>query len=249
MRFQKLLFNPARNPAVLATGTWDRVAAWRQIRRHPLAGNAHVLARRGAATFQLARLPDGQRVFIETGHGGAVLGQPLGELTLSNGGRLAAYSTDAAVVDRFCRVLEPVNRPRALGATPRLGIGTRMTTAVWPGIFSAMNRHGFAANTIQNSIRELNFLDDLLAARPAPTNYACGFGTIETGYTGSSWEGLWVAGVLAALEGDTCRAEPRSGERLGLPVSRWVAGPGEPVARAVGHRGTVRRDVGCSFRR
>src|ERR1039458_7675559 len=31
-------------------------------------------------------------------------------------------------------------------------------------------------------------------------NYACGFGMIETGYTGSTYEGLWVAGVLAALK-------------------------------------------------
>ncbi len=202
MKFQKLQLNPSRNPAVLDTATWDRAAAWRQVQRLRAAptGNAGSLVRRGAAMFQLARLPDGQQVFIELGHGGVALGKPLGELTLPTGCRLAAYPTDAAVLDRYCRILEPLNRPRALGATPRLGIGTRMTTAVWPGMFAAMDRHGFAANTIQNSVRELNFLDDLLAARPAPTNYACGFGTIETGYTGSSWEGLWVAGVLAALE-------------------------------------------------
>lgn len=220
MKFQKLQINPAKNPGVLATGTWDRAAAWRQVAR--LGGsrsvvaafgertrqsaslqNAGSLVRRGAATFQLVRLPDGQQVFIELGHGGVALGKRLGELTLPNGCRLAAYPTDADVVDRYCRILEPMNRPRALGATPRLGIGTRMTTAVWPGMFAAMGRHGFAANTIQNSVRELNFLDDLLATRPAPTNYACGFGAIETGYTGSSWEGLWVAGVLAALEHDS----------------------------------------------
>jgi hypothetical protein len=202
VRFQKLQLNPANNPGVLATGTWDRAAAWRQVQRLRAVppGPAGSLVRRGAATFHLARLPDGQRVFIEQGHGGAALCEPLGELRLANGCRLAAYPTDAAVVDRYCRVLEPVNRPRALGATPRLGIGTRMTTAVWPGVFDAMQRRGFAANSIQNSVRELNFLDDLLAGRPAPTNYACGFGTIETGYTGSSWEGLWVAGVLAGLE-------------------------------------------------
>lgn len=204
MRFRKLQFNPARNPGVLATGTWDRAAAWRQVQRMHIVppGNAGSRVQRGAATFQLACLPDGQRVFIEMGHGGAALGEPLGEVRLGNGGRLAVYPTDAAVVDRYCRILEPMNRPRALGATPRLGIGTRMTAAVWPGVFAAMTGRGFAANTIQNSVRELNFLDDLLAARPSPTNYACGFGTIETGYTGSSWEGLWVAGVLAALGHD-----------------------------------------------
>jgi hypothetical protein len=105
---------------------------------------------------------------------GAALGEPLGELTLKSGLRVAAYPTDAAVVDRYCRVLRPLNRPRALGATPRLGIGCRMTTLVWPGMFDALRRGNFAANTIQNSVRELNFLDDLLAVRPASTNYACG---------------------------------------------------------------------------
>ncbi len=75
-----------------------------------------------------------------------------------------------------------------------------MTTAVWPAIWQAMAQGGFAANAIQNSVRELNFLETLLEGRPAEKNIAFGFGTIETGYTGSSYEGLWVAGVLDALK-------------------------------------------------
>ncbi len=75
-----------------------------------------------------------------------------------------------------------------------------MTTAVWPGVFEAMRTYGFAANPVQNSVRELSTLDDVLAGRPPERNYACGFGTIESGYTGSTYEGLWVAGVLAALQ-------------------------------------------------
>lgn len=202
---QQLQLNPAHNPAVLDTATWDRAAAWRAVRdigerwaQHKCGSGATV--RRGAAVFDLVPLPDGQQVFIELGRGGAALGEPLGELTLKSGLRVAAYPTDAAVIDRYCHVLRPANRPRALGATPRLGIGSRMTTLLWPGAFEAMHRGGFAANTIQNSVRELNLLDDILAARPAPKNYACGFGTIETGYTGSTWEGLWVSGVLSALQ-------------------------------------------------
>ena len=205
MKVQRLQLNPAHNPAVLDTATWDCAAAWRAVRdigegwaTHAASPGAGV--RRGSAVFDLVRLPDGQQVFVELGRGGAALGEPLGEMILRTGLRVAAYPTDAAVVDRYCRVLRPRNRPRALGAMPRLGIGSRMTTLLWPGAFDAMRRGGFAANTIQNSVRELNFLDDLLAARPAPTNYACGFGTIETGYTGSTWEGLWVSGVLAALQ-------------------------------------------------
>lgn len=55
---------------------------------------------------------------------------------------------------------------------------------------------------IQNSPRELNMMSTLLDGVPAEKNYACGFGTIETGYTGSSFEGLWVSGVLEALKSD-----------------------------------------------
>ena len=63
-----------------------------------------------------------------------------------------------------------------------------------------MARCGFAATAIQNSVRELNLLDDLLAGRPPQKNVAFGFGTIESGYTGSSFEGLWVSGVLDAFQ-------------------------------------------------
>ena len=40
-----------------------------------------------------------------------------------------------------------------------------MTMSVWPGIFAAMTKGGFAANAIQNSVRELNLLEALLAGR------------------------------------------------------------------------------------
>ena len=77
-----------------------------------------------------------------------------------------------------------------------------MTTQVWPGMYDAMERCDMAANTIQNSIRELSLLDDLFAARPPETNYSTAIGLIEMGWTGSTYEGLWVAGVLAALKSD-----------------------------------------------
>jgi hypothetical protein len=47
-----------------------------------------------------------------------------------------------------------------------------------------------------------------LAGQPPETNYAFNFGTIETGYTGSTFEGLWVSGVLEALKSPT---HPRYG--------------------------------------
>jgi hypothetical protein len=157
---------------------------------------------RGAAEFCLTKLPDGQEVFVEIGAGGGplTLGSPLGTMRLKNGTPVAAYPASAPVIDRFCRLLNPEKGPRAMASVPRLGIGCRMTTAVWPAAFEAMQKHNFAANPIQNSVRELNLLDDLLAARPPDRNYACGFGMIESGYTGSTYEGLWVYGTLAALK-------------------------------------------------
>ena len=168
------------------------------------AGSPHHIAsvvHRGAAKFFLAGLPDGQHVFVELGQGGGVsaLGVPLGAMQLEHGLSVAAYPTNASVVDRFCRLLAPHKGPQAMGCVPRLGIGCRMTTAVWPAVFAAMRKFSFAANPIQNSVRELNLLDDLLAGRPPVRNYACGFGTIESGYTGSTYEGLWLAGTLAGL--------------------------------------------------
>jgi hypothetical protein len=161
----------------------------------------------------LTGLADGQQVFLEIGRraGDDPLGAPIAGKSWSerqpgpqpptpNPQSLALHPTDAPVIDRFFRLVAPDKGPRALGPVPRLGIGTRMTTAVWPAIWQAMARGGFAANAIQNSVRELNFLETLIEGRPAEKNIAFGFGTIETGYTGSSYEGLWVAGVLDALK-------------------------------------------------
>jgi len=226
MRRDALELDPAKNPGVLDTATWDPAAAWqatagagerwREVQEAAIAGRAlprldgvtpftGSCAVRGAAVFCLAALPDGQQVFVEIGSGGGpeALGEPMGTAALSHGLRLAAYPTDASVVARYCETVKPGAGPQPMGGTPRLGIGVRMTTAVWPGIFDAMTGQGFAANPIQNSVRELNLLADLLAARPAPQNYACGFGTIASGYTGSSWEGLWLSGVLSALQYET----------------------------------------------
>jgi hypothetical protein len=223
MVFGKLDIEPFTNPAVLDTATWDLEAARREIiegQRYlstvhdkvahgipsqNLAGRGPAVSsivKRGAQAFFLAELNGGQKVFLHIGtpDGERLLGEPFFQLPLGAGKLLAAYSTDARTIDRFCRLLKPSNAPQALGRAPRLGIGTRMTTRVWPGIFAAMDRKGFTANTIQNSVRELNLLDDLKNGREPVRNYASGFGMIESGYTGSTFEGLWVAGVLAALQ-------------------------------------------------
>jgi hypothetical protein len=213
--------DPAKSPGVLDTATWDREAACRSIgsRRSEwlafhgaalrgeapkgaVAGSAtgSILVR-GGVSYLLARLGDGQSVFLSTGPAGSVdeLGEGLAVFPLDGDLSLSVHPADADVIDLFCRALEPPNAPRVLGQTPRLGIGTRMTTRIWPGIFRAMEQKGFAANAIQNSVRELNLLGDLKEGRPPERNIAFCFGEIESGYTGSTFEGLWVSGVLAAL--------------------------------------------------
>jgi hypothetical protein len=223
MVFGKLEIEPFINPAVLDTATWDLEAArrgiiegqgyWSSVHDNAVHGkppenragrglSVSSIVKRGTQAFFLAELNGGQKVFLQSGtpDGERLLGEPFFQLSLGAGKLLAAYSTDAMIIDRFCRLLKPANAPRVLGHAPRLGIGTRMTTRVWPGIFAAMDRKGFTANTIQNSVRELNLLDDLINGREPVRNYASGFGMIESGYTGSTFEGLWVAGVLAALQ-------------------------------------------------
>ena len=230
MKFGRLEVNPARNPGILDTATWDRDAAWIATQMVddaywptlveaaangsplPVANNLTPYA--GSCVWRddtlvcLAALADGQQVFLTIGPQAdrVALGPPIGSKMLSTmaatmpSAMLSLYPTDSSVIDRFFRTMAPEKGPRALGPVQRLGIGTRMTTAVWPGIWEAMAQRGFAANAIQNSVRELNFLETLLEGRPPEKNIAFGFGTIETGYTGSSYEGLWVAGVLDALK-------------------------------------------------
>ncbi len=226
MRLGKAQLDPARSPAVLDTVTWNRAEAAAGIRKHiglwpglveearrkpreprapmqpPAAPRISSIVERSGQLLFLAGLADGQSVFLQVGPaaGDALLGKPFLRATLADGRILRASPADAAVIDLFCRTMGPANAPRALGRTPRLGIGTRMTTRLWPGIFDALDRRGFAANTIQNSVRELNLLEDLRRGAPPDINYASGFGMIESGYTGSTFEGLWVAGVLAALQ-------------------------------------------------
>ncbi|MFC1462500.1 tagaturonate epimerase family protein [Verrucomicrobiota bacterium] len=225
MKFDELEMDPAKNPAVLDTATWNPTTVFEAVKK---AGDQWLAVKRAVAdraelpvldgvTVQtaghvwqaetlvlLAGFRDGQQAFVTIGGSAPceALGKPIGHVSVGDGCVVSVHPADAVTVARFCRTMAPVNAPRQLGRTPPLGVGVRMTTAVWPGIFDAMDRQHFAANSIQNSVRELNILDDLLAGEPAPKNYACGFGEIETGYTGSSFEGLWLSGVLAALRHD-----------------------------------------------
>lgn len=216
-----LEIDPVRNPAVLDTRTWDPDAACRAVRSQDnaywaalsgacaagtplpqgrgLTPHPGSLARRGGARLLLASLADGQDVLLGVGGPVDPLGDPQASFALADGTRVAVYPTHASLLDRFFRSVQPSKGPRALGATPRLGIGCRMTTLVWPGIWRSMNEHGFAANAIQNSLRELALLTELEAGLPPRSNYQFSFGAVQEGHTGSTFEGLWTEGVLSAL--------------------------------------------------
>ena len=222
-----LRMDPAVNPAVLDTATWDPSAAAEALRHidgaaldgvsramlegGPLPAVAGLVLHEGSrcaggsAGFVLAGLPDGQQVLLEMGGpgGSRCLAEPLAEIALDDERTVAVHAASAANLRVFLRDVAPERGPRALGDTPRIGFGVRMTTAAWPAIFRAMESRGFSANAIQNSVRELNLLDDLLEGRPATKTYYAGFGMIQAGHTGSSIEGLWVQGVLQALRHPT----------------------------------------------
>ncbi|UCG60134.1 MAG: hypothetical protein JSU70_11540 [Phycisphaerales bacterium] len=227
MRFERIDIDPKHNPAVLDTATWEPVRAWSELcavdvsyfksiataireGRSPSPNERCVVypgscAEHGASVFFLAGLADGQQVFVELGNDGEYtpLAEPINSRSLEDGTRLTVYRTDATTVDRYVSLIRPDKGPKALGATPRLGVGSRMSIAAWPGVWGAMNKCDLSANPIQNSVREVNLLEDILAARPPRLNYLANFGRLEEGHTGSTFEGLWVAGVLEALKADS----------------------------------------------
>ena len=229
LKVGKFTLDPAKCPAVLDTTTWDRAAAvaqvvsagtgfWDRIAGAPGSAADPGLRPHGPGCMVhpgshscvrgedivLVSLPDGQDVLARFTAGGASpLGRPLAAVALSGGRKLAVHPTDMPVLQRYLQRGLPEKAPRALGSMPRLGIGDRHTVAVWPAAFRAMERGGFAANAIQNSLRELNLLDDLKQGIPPRENYLFSFGRIAEGHTGSTFEGLLHAGIIAALKAPT----------------------------------------------
>ena len=227
MRFETLEIDPQKNPAVLDTATWNPESAWHSVSEmddsfimsvlktaregHSLPLDKRCVVYAGSCAeyregiFCLTELFDGQHIFIRIGSPGAdnPLAEPIGVRPLSNGTQLAAYRADITAIDRYVSLIRPDKGPKALGAVPRLGIGSRMTTAAWPGVWRALNQYSIRSNPIQNSVREVNLLEDVLAGRPARLNYMANFGRVEEGHTGSTFEGLWAVGILEALKADS----------------------------------------------
>lgn len=229
----KLSIDPVKNPAVLDTGTWDVAAAMKTVQGLPAADLAAGLkAVEGAAVdrtvrevraganltlypgsfavaggngWALGRLNDGQRVILEWGAKASGLLQhaEAASFSVEGVGAVRAYPTDAALLHSYSRRVDPEQGPRVLGPIPRMGIGVRHTELLWPGIWRAMHTSSFSANAIQNSVRELHTLDTLVAGAASRENHLFSFGRVEEGHTGSSFEGLWVSGVLSAMADTT----------------------------------------------
>lgn len=223
MRVNGIDLDPAGNPAVLDTCTWDEPAAIRQCEamedflmgcadavgtasgegclRSALAGTPGVAssaAIKDGAGYCIVGLPDGQRVFAAIGHETAL--SP-GVLAVLAGGRVGILPVNTDTVKWYVTYAAPQFAPRALGAKPRLGVGGRQTVTVWPGIIEAMRVIGGPAETIQNSAyRELAPMDVILSPPGEEVTYLPGHGSLNVGHTGSSIEGFWVAGVLSHIE-------------------------------------------------
>lgn len=182
-------------------------------------------ARKNDSHWFLAKIAgDGQRVLLELGGASAKSGISAEPHTraLGSGTTLRAYPTDAATLDQYFRTVDPEKGPRPLGGVPRIGIGVRHSTYLWPGSIEAMHRESFSANLIQNSVRELLTLKTLTEGAEAKENYLFSFGGIQEGHTGSTFEGLWVYGALEALASPTV---PRYGADADhIQLKRGAAG-------------------------
>ena len=223
--FGKLNIDPAVNPAVLDTGSWDTDKLASLCKKLPdqfleeivtgatgsnpsqnhVAGDvvchASSIAMHEGIVYAMLEFSDKQTAFVaigskETG----VLDQPFLTKSALTGKKVSFHPTSARNLNAYTRYVSIGRGPRALGAVPRLGIGVRHTTTVWPGILKAMYRGDFSANSIQNSVRELHLLDTLLTGTPSRVNHLFSFGPVKEGHAGSTFEGLYTQGVIEAIK-------------------------------------------------
>jgi len=187
-------------------------------------------------SFILARLRDGQRVLLafsadpsklqaQTQHFDGVLSDPYGSWYV------ALIPTDIANVRYFVENIATEFGPRPMGTTPRLGIGDRMTSLVFPGAFDTLEQLSLPCNIIQNSVgRELAPALELLSSKPLPQTYLPGLGNLTVGHTGSSIEGLWLEGVLWGIEMGV-RVAPYGADADHVPVRRSKGSEGMDRAK------------------
>lgn len=224
MRIDGIDLDPARNPAVLDTCTWDPQAALRQCEEHgpflrdcaDAVGTAHCesclkavlidtpavpasAALNDGVGYFLMNLSDGQKVIIAAAP--KQVSVPVASIGALADGKVAVIPVDTDTVKWFVSDIMPRFSPRAFGGVPRIGVGDRQTVTVWPGVIEALDIIGGPAETIQNSAyRELAPMDMILSPPGAEVTYLPGHGSLSIGHTGSSIQGFWLAGVLSHIE-------------------------------------------------
>jgi hypothetical protein len=221
--------DPARNPAVLDTLTWDVPALlrtlgaqseefWQRARQALDSGgplpaarglrlHEHSRGRFDSSSVVLAEDEQGQCTIAEFAPSGkqALVANPLLRRQLGPAGSASFHKADAETLHFIYGKAAPEKVPQALPMTARLGIGTRMSQAMWPGIWQAMRECSFSANAIQNSLRELNLLENIQNRKIGNKLYYPGIGFVPEGHTGSTFEGLWVSGVVGGLKAGVAR--------------------------------------------
>lgn len=241
MKIDGIELDPAANPAVLDTCTWDVPAALRHC--EPLTGafekcsDAMKTARcegcvkdaavdidgavltsaafKNGVGYFLLKLKDGQRLIVAASAKPVDL--PVASIGTMAGGGVALLPVNTEAVKWYVTDIAPQYSPRAFGAVPRLGIGGRQTATVWPGVIDGLKRIGGPAETVQNSAyRELAPMEMILAPPGAEVTYLPGHGSLNIGHTGSSIEGFWLAGVLSHIE-NGC-PEPYGADLDHIPV-------------------------------
>ena len=261
IKAEDVIFHPAYGPAQLDTATWNIAQAKSILRgagpfietvaRRTLDGTlapaeaasdsltlfpSSVKVNQGVS-FVLARLRDGQRVLLAFSGSSEELQAQMQrfdgvQIEQFGNWRVALIPTDIDNVRYFVENVATEFGPRPMGTTPRLGIGDRMTSLVFPGAFDTLEQLSLPCNIVQNSVgRELAPMLELLSSKPLPQTYLPGLGTLTVGHTGSSIEGLWLEGVLWSIQ-------------LGVRAAPWGADADHvPVRRSKGSEGMDRAKV------
>ncbi len=218
--FNALRIDPKQNPAILDTITWDERSLQSILTECSLDSFTpeHIAAANGSISnrvkayisshvgkekndWYLCETDDGQNFFLSIGTcDQQPLGIPFFSQKRKDNSCVCAFAATADTINQYVSLLCPEKGPKPLGSIPRLGIGDRHSITLWPGIWKSMAKKGYAANAIQNSVRELHRLEALLKGEPAKENHLYSFGKIIEGHTGSTFEGLWTAGVVSALK-------------------------------------------------
>ncbi len=224
MRINGIDLEPAKNPAVLDTYTWDPEGALRLCETQgaflnecaSAVSTAHcegclkgalidtdavaesAMLKDGVGYF-LMNLSDGQKVLVAASAGAVTV--PVASVGSLAVGKVVVMPVDTDTIKWYVTEIAPRFSPRAFGSVSRIGVGDRQTVTVWPGIIEALDIIGGPAETIQNSAyRELAPMDMILSAPSAEVTYLPGHGSLNIGHTGSSIQGFWLAGVVSHIE-------------------------------------------------